>query len=427
MIKFNFNLRDPKSKKATAIHLVIRCTNWNGKRISYPTGESILPEFWESDKTKSNVQRAKSTKSFPEHMEFNHRLDKIEIKVKDTYRKYLNDNDGEIPTKDEFKKLLDIAFKRKEDVKMNFHTFFQAFIENYRLTKSKKTVQWYENTYSKILEFSKVKKYNVEFDTIDLNFYEKFYDFLTIDCNYMPNTIGKHIQNLKAVLNHSVDMGYNSNLKFQSKKFKKTSEKTNHIYLTREEVDLIYKLDLKNSPRLDRVRDLFIVACWTGLRYSDFSKIKKENISNGYISIQMEKTEDPVIIYCHQVVVEIMGKYKSNINSLPSSISGDKMRKYLKEIGSMVPELHNKITIKKTKGGQQIIEEKEKYKFIGTHTARRSFATISYLEGLDSLTIRKLTGHKSEKSFFRYIKTAPKQHADKLKEHWEKINNLKAV
>ena len=62
------------------------------------------------------------------------------------------------------------------------------------------------------------------------------------------------------------------------KGFKRLQEKTDAIYLNEEELNKIYKLDLRKNKRLERVRDLFIVECNTGVRYNDLMNITKENI-----------------------------------------------------------------------------------------------------------------------------------------------------
>lgn len=424
MAKFNFNLRDPKSKQQTQIHLIIR---WNNQRLVFPTNERIKPEYWETDKTKSNFQRAKRIKSFPEYPEFNMKLENIITIAKNVFRQYQNENEQQTPTKGQYKELLYIAFNRKDKKVKDLFTFFQLYIDESKKTKRPKTVQWYENTLLKLKNFSHKQKIVLDFDSIDLDFYHNFMDYLTYECKYSTNSIGKHIQNLKAVLNESVERELNTNLKFRSKKFKKIVEETENIYLTKNEIELMYKLDLSQNPKLDKVRDLFIVGCWTGLRYSDFSKIRRENIEGGFISITMIKTGNPTIIPLHPIVIEIMDKYRHNINSLPPSISDDKMRKYLKEIGEMIPQLKKTVLKTRTKEGVKSSEMIEKYKQIGTHTARRSFATNLFNDGMDSITIMNITGHKTERAFLKYIKTSQKQFAERLNRHWVEQSNLKAI
>jgi hypothetical protein len=115
-------------------------------------------------------------------------------------------------------------------------------------------------------------------DSIDLDFYNSFIDFL-IKKNYGKNTIGTLIKNIKVFMNEAVDRKLTANLQFNYKRFKTVEEPTETIYLTEKVIKRLYGLDLSSNSRLDKVRDLFIVACYTGLRFSDLMVLRKENIT----------------------------------------------------------------------------------------------------------------------------------------------------
>ncbi len=206
------------------------------------------------------------------------------------------------------------------------------------------------------------------------------------------------------------------------------SESTDSIYLNEKELSDIQLLDLSEHPRLERVRDLFLIGCWTGLRFSDFSNITADNIKGDFIEIETKKTAEPVVIPLHPVVKVIMRKYADQFpNSLPPSISNVKMNQYLKELGERLDILHVKVQTSITKGGKLVTTTKQKYQLLTTHTARRSFATNLFLDGLPPTTIMKITGHRTEKAFQRYIKITPTENAKILQLHWQNKNNLKVV
>lgn len=169
-------------------------------------------------------------------------------------------------------------------------------------------------------------------------------------------------------------------------------------------------------------RDLFIVGCYTGLRFSDFSQLKKENIRNGMISLRTQKTGELVAIPVHPVIEDIITKYKRQYSSgLPPTIDNYLMNRYLKIIGERAgfTEFH---TIKKTRGGKKVEDTFKKFELMTTHTARRSFATNLFLQEFPAISIMKITGHRSEKNFMNYIKMTPHQNAEKLRKHWEKVD-----
>jgi len=120
------------------------------------------------------------------------------------------------------------------------------------------------------------------------------------------------------------------------------------------------------------------------------------------------------------MVKSIMERYN---RELPRKISDDKINKYVKEAGKIVGILG---TEEKpiTKGGERRIIIKERYQMISSHTGRRSLATNLYKSGFPSISIMKITGHRSEKAFLKYIKVTPEEHAELLEKHWEKLNQI---
>ena len=216
-------------------------------------------------------------------------------------------------------------------------------------------------------------------------------------------------------LNEATERGLNTNLEFRKRKFKTLREESDTVYLNVEELEKIEKLDLSASPRLEKVKDLFLIGCFTGLRFSDFTQIKSENIidNNTIIQFTTQKTNQRVTIPLHKTVRKILKKYK---NQLPKAYTNQTMNSYLREVVSLaeIKELVE-TSIKKVVRSKKTVSEK--YKLVSTHTARRSFATNLYLAEVPSISIMKITGHKTEKSFLQYIRVSQKENADKLLTH----------
>jgi site-specific recombinase XerD len=427
-MKVSFYLTRPQSDTETSIFALI---NYEGLQVKYYTTESILPIHW-------NKETKRAKKSLREHPEFNERLNRVTADIQTIYRKYLNDHQNKVPHPDRLKALLDKELKkieRPEDLLKSFFPFFKSIIE---LSKtggrvqpgtgkrySDATIQVYQNTYNRLKEFEATRKRKIDFNTIDIDFYTEFTEYLTKRLKLATNTIGKDIKTLKTILNEATDRGINSNLQFKAKKFSTTSETTDSIYLTESELKEIGELDLSNKTRLEAVRDLFLVGCYTGLRFSDFSILKPDQMKDGFIEIKEQtKTGNPVVIPIHSEVSRIVAKYNGE---LPRAISNQRFNDYLKEIGELVKSLEAPFERTITKGGLKVSLRQEKYKALTTHTARRSFATNEYLNGMPTLTIMAITGHRTEKAFMRYIKLTPTDHAKLMKLHWEKRNKLRAV
>jgi integrase len=201
-------------------------------------------------------------------------------------------------------------------------------------------------------------------------------------------------------------------------------EDVDNIALSEADLKALEQLDLSSRPGLDRVRDQFLVGCYTGLRFSDFSRLTADNIRDGFIEITQQKTGKPVVIPIHQVVSDIIAKYEGG---LPEAISQQKTNDYLKDICKQVKSFREKASKTKTTGGMRTTVNYEKWEIVTTHTARRTFATNAYRQGIPTISIMAITGHKTERSFLKYIKVTSKEHAKIMAGVWnrnemEKVN-----
>jgi integrase len=167
---------------------------------------------------------------------------------------------------------------------------------------------------------------------------------------------------------------------------------------------------------------MFVIGCWVGLRYSDLAELRPEHFveeeGNRYIKIRTQKVYDDVYIPLHPVVESLIKKYN---DQLPRVLSNQKANEYLKEIAKAT-ELNSPAVINRKRGSERVSEIFEKWELVSTHTQRRSFATNLYLQGVPTITIRAITGHRTEKAFLKYIKVDSKQHAKLLKTHWNKYS-----
>jgi integrase len=415
MAKANFFLKEPKSQDETLVYLFF---SYNNRRFKYSTGERIKPSFWNPEE-----QRARETKKFVEYPEFNSRLDNVITEVNNIYRKLINDKIT--PTNEILRENLNNALNEVlgDISRLDLFSFIDKFIEEGKAVKAKGTISSYTDTLRILKLYCKHKRKKIDFDDIDLDFYNSYLNYLTSNLKFSLNTIGKHIKNIKVFLNEATERGINTKLDFKKRKFKKLTEDTEKIYLSSAELDIIYALDLTTNEELEKARDLFIVGCYTGLRFSDFTQLRKENIIDGNkLKIRTQKTNETVMIPIHKYVREVFSKHNGE---LPSQINNQKMNDYLKDIGK-IAEINEPVEMTFTKGGEVKKDIFKKYELITSHVARRSFATNLYLVDVPSITIMKITGHKTEKSFLRYIRITQEENANKLLNH-PFFNNHKMV
>ncbi len=411
MVRINFNLRSRCTGAESPIRIILR---WSGKTLVYASRERIDPKFW-SDKD----QRAK--RSHPAHADFNMNLSNLASEIERIFRG-LSEQKGRIPSKDEFRLELDQSLRKsKQDLTPNLFRFIEQFIEQ-STTKvnpesgekfAHTTIKKYRSTHNHLSEFAKSKRKDLNFENIDIQFYDDFNAFLTNEKGLALNSIGKYIQTIKTFLRAASEQGIEVNTTYRTRRFKTPSELTDKIYLTEQELNEMFLLDLSDNTRLEQVRDLFIVGAWTGLRYSDFTNIKPEQISEDRIRIRTDKTGATVVIPFHPCVRAVMDKYKDKFdNSLPPAISNQKMNAYLKEVAALIECLQSPVMISSTVGGTRKSVAKKKCEFVTTHTARRSFATNMYKMKCPTRSIMAITGHKTEMAFRAYIRLDSDEHAD---------------
>lgn len=290
------------------------------------------------------------------------------------------------------------------------------------------------NSLGHFKEFMKDTGITYDFQDVDLDCYVKYKAWLMAQdiskdkadpkhepVHYADNTIGGFIKKLKCVLRAAESRGYPVNPAYKSTEFKaQSSVDVDTIYLTREEVERFEKVDLtkkEDGKNLELARDIFLVGVWTAQRVSDYNNLKPENIkvvdNNGtpmtYISIHQQKTGRLVEIPCNAKVREILNKYPKGLPHL----SDQKINKYIKDIGKMAG-IDEVVEVKGSRGGQVIKEYYKKYDLICTHTARRTGATLMYLDGIAIYDIMKVTGHKSVTTLEKYIRADKLEVAQKL-------------
>jgi site-specific recombinase XerD len=282
-----------------------------------------------------------------------------------------------------------------------------------------------------------VRRNDFKFGEIDRSFYEGFVSYLQkgipmtddrgepeydstgrpkmIKESFTANSVGKQVKVLKVMLNEASRQGYNTTSYYKG--FHVFTEDTDSIYLNERELEQLKNRDFSGTLYLDRVRDWFLLLSWTGCRFSDLEKVGETDIKDGFITFRQQKTNTKVTIPLHPVVREILKKYDY---SLPEPISNQHFNEYIKEAarhaGIDTPE-----TVTQTRGGRLVTEQYPKWQLVTSHTGRRSFCTNMYKRGLPTLMIMSISGHKTEKSFLRYIKVRQEEHAEMMRKAWENM------
>ncbi|MDW7695147.1 phage integrase SAM-like domain-containing protein [Flammeovirgaceae bacterium SG7u.111] len=411
-MKLNYYLSNKAGKDGqTAILIYVHI---DGKRIIKTSKQKVVSEYWDKDR-----QRAKS--SFKFSAELNDHLSKLQD---DIYKSIKSLESEGVLDVENVKKHIDEIVKgeRISEAKQEGEGFFywlDKFIElrasgqdktnrghqvGEGAIKKYRTFRWHLNG------FMSYSNYEISFESINQQFFDEYIDYLLKVKELGLNTVGKQIGTLKAYLNWAVSKGVNKNLDFKG--FKKINEETDHVYLSTGEITRLFDLDLSKNIRLERVRDLFVIGCITALGLSDYKRISCDSIKNGKIHIVLKKSNEPVAIPLHPFVKQILSKYES---ALPS-VSDQKFNGYLKELGRLAG-LEEEVQVRSSKGGVRKVLTKKKWELIISDTARRSGAINMYKAGLPILAIMKITGHRTETGFLKYINVTNEEDVGMLANH----------
>ena len=278
------------------------------------------------------------------------------------------------------------------------------------------TIKNYKGFIIQFDEFCKAMHKRYDFGDIDLKFYDDFVAYFTAK-DYSINTIGRHVKELKIIMRAAREEGLHDNGLIESRKFRVLTAEVENIYLTESEIRAIAEVDLKGDKHKSIARDIFLVGCYTAQRFSDYSTINEGNIrtlDNGQkvIDLKQQKTGNKVVIPIRAELQAILDKYEDR---LPKAYE-QKVNKYIKEIAREAG-IVDMVEVSYVESGEKKSHLVEKCELVKTHTARRSGATNMYLAGIPTIAIMKITGHKTEKEFMKYIKITEEQTAMELMNH----------
>jgi integrase len=253
------------------------------------------------------------------------------------------------------------------------------------------------------------KRKLIDFDDITIDFYNDFIAYMSND-GFAVNTMDKHIGSLKYFLKKSLSDKKHSNREFLETSFAGFHEDSHAIYLTQDEIEKLWMHKIEDR-RMEIARDCFIVLCETALRISDYKKINI-GVRGKFIDIFQTKTSGRVVIPLTSRMDQILKKYNGRLPYIHEVY----VNKFIKTIAFQC-KITDVISWVKTEKGLKYETSSPKWKLISCHTGRRSAATNMYLAGIKTIDIMKITGHRSEKSFLKYIRITEEETARNLALH----------
>ena len=383
--------------------------NFASKRIEFTTGYRIDAEKWDTDKQR--VRNGCTNKLKQSASEINDSLLGYYTEVQEIFKKF--EVEEIMPTPEQIKEAFNALHKPIEEVKPRKPTpnaFYKVFDEFVRECGQQN--DWTESTYEK---FAAVKNHLMNFrDGLTFDFFDEkgLNDYVTYlrDVKEMRNsTIGKQLSFLKWFLRWAFKKGLHQNNAYDSYKPKLKSTQKKIIFLTWEELNKLREFEIPAAKQaLDRVRDVFLFQCFTGLRYSDVFNLRRSDIKGDYIEVTTVKTSDSLIIELNKHSKAILDKYKDvsfEDDKVLPVITNQKMNDYLKELAELAG-IDEPVRQTYYRGNERIDEVTPKYALLGTHAGRRTFICNALALGIPPQVVMKWTGHSDYKAMKPYIDIA---------------------
>ena len=387
--------------------------NFASQRIEFTTGYRIDVAKWDGDKQR--VKNGCTNKLKQSASEINAALLGYYTELQEIFKRF--EVAEIVPSPAEVKEAFNNRYEQNEKTELASadtsnvpSNFYEAFDDFVRVCGRQN--DWTHSTFEK---FAAVKNHlknfrsELSFDFFDEEGLTEYVQYLREVREMRNSTIGKQLSFLKWFLRWSFKQGMHSNNAYDTFKPKLKDTQKKIIFLTWEELNRLRELKIPPTKQaLERVRDVFLFQCFTGLRYSDVFNLRRSDIKGDHIEVTTVKTSDSLIIELNDHSKAILDKYKDvefeNDKALPV-ITNQKMNDYLKELAELA-EINEPVRQTYYKGNERIDEVTPKYALLGTHAGRRTFICNALALGIPPQVVMKWTGHSDYKAMKPYIDIA---------------------
>jgi integrase len=405
----NFYLRWPEKPESP----VYAYATFGGERLRFSVGLSIPTEFWDSEAQK--VRSTQKRKSYPQASTANAYLEQVRGEIGKVLSALVLQ--GVRPTPQLLAKHLEsfrLPTKRKQ-AHPDKSPFFGAYTEY--LEERKKHVGEGRLAVFRTLEkhlqgFETSSRVALSFESLTPELYEQFLDYLYAN-KLIPSTVRKNVKALRCFLKHANERGTATTPYTRFKLPKDTTPEI--IALTEAELQAMTEVDLSTNQRLAHARDLFLIQCYTGLRFSDVISLGPDNIdlTGRSIRLRVKKTEEPLRIPITEPLRRLLLAYELD----PPKITNQEMNRSLKNV-ALIAGLTESVRLVIFEGRKRKEEVVPKWRAVTSHTGRKTFCTISLLRGALPETVMRVSGHADYKTFKRYIEITDSKTAEEMQRIW---------
>lgn len=413
----SFILKNPKAEKS-AIYIRV---SLRGTLYRRSTELMVEPKLWNTNTqlprevrgftaNRAIVTRLKAMREVAENLE-------LEVKAAPT-----------LPTPDEFWRRFYMRLDGVTKINMVFTDYMKLYAKRRLVASGENTAKQYRTAIKHLLAYESETHCTLQFADINLRFYERFRDFM-LGKGYSLNFLGTVVKSIKVAYRDARDVdGLHDLHETEKRGFSSANVAAKTIYLSLAELQRIADLEItpqsfvaafpnsannagvnieRKIKALEVVRNKFLLGAYTALRVSDFNYLRDVHIDGDYFRVTTQKTGAHVVIPIHPVIRRII----DSGFDISTPIADQKINEHIKEVARMAG-------ITQLVEGTKYIQHRAvvgffpKCDLITTHTARRSAATNMYKAGIPTISIMRITGHTTEKSFMKYIKITSEENAE---------------
>lgn len=413
----SFILKNPKAEKS-AIYIRV---SLRGTLYRRSTELMVEPKLWNANTqlprevrgftaNRAIVTRLKAMREVAENLE-------LEVKAAPT-----------LPTPDEFWRRFYMRLDGVTKINMVFTDYMKLYAKRRLAASGENTAKQYRTAIKHLLAYESETHCTLQFADINLRFYERFRDFM-LGKGYSLNFLGTVVKSIKVAYRDARDVdGLHDLHETEKRGFSSANFAAKTIYLSLDELQRIADLEItpqsfvaaypnsannagvnieRKIKALEVVRNKFLLGAYTALRVSDFNYLRDVHIDGDYFRVTTQKTGAHVVIPIHPVIRRII----DSGFDISTPITDQKINEHIKEVARMAG-------ITQLVEGTKYIQHRAvvgffpKCDLITTHTARRSAATNMYKAGIPTISIMRITGHTTEKSFMKYIKITAEENAE---------------
>jgi integrase len=409
MATVSYHLRDPKADAPTPIYMMLYA-DYNQTKAK--TGLRIHPSQWDAQaqRAKTRGRGISSTNG-----ETNDDLVAMGKRATDFYGQQRSL--GRLPTGAEIWEAIRPRIGTEEpapvaEVPMPLPDF-EAYIESLKAKSSHSTIKAKRTTLGHLRTFSERFPTPLAYTDFTLDFKTKFAAYLADEVGLADNTLAKVLSILKGFLSHAADVGRTPRIEVRGWGWKYKEPEI--IALTAGELAAIEALT--GLPGyLENARSLFLLMCYTGLRYSDAMRLLPEHDKSDHLYLVAKKTGDAVTVYIRKNLRPILNKYWAGELRL---ITNQRLNDYIKELGERAGvEAPTQITRHYGQTSKPKQETYPKYKLLGCHSGRRTFVTLSIGRDVPTDVVMQATGHKNHRTVQRYNQTSIERQVAASRRAW---------